>query len=93
LPTESAFGESIVKFGHTYEYQEIVRGVWRADGTLAPLTPRLIVESAATGSIASEFLIGKKLAGPVHMKMGFTYALTDDVHPLQPLVLVVVKAR
>lgn len=80
-------------FGHSYEYQEIVTGILRADWSVEPLTPMLIKERSPTGSIASEFLIGRRLAGSVHIKGGFTYGLADDIHPFQPLVLFIVKAR
>lgn len=78
--------------GHSYEHQEILTGIRRADGRIDPITPMLLSQRYGVGFIASEVLIGRRLVGPFHVKGGFTYGLAGDVHPFQPLVLFSVKA-
>jgi hypothetical protein len=79
--------------GHSYEYQETLTGIRRADGSIDPITPRPIAQRYDIGFIAFEALIGRRLVGPLHVKGGFTYGLTGDIHPFQPLVLLSLKAR
>ena len=42
---------------------------------------------SGVGFLAIDLLVGRHLAGPFHVKAGFTSGLMDDSHPFQPLVL------
>jgi hypothetical protein len=46
---------------------------------------------SGVGFIAIDLLVGRHLAGPFHVKGGFTYGLTGDSHPFQPVVLIAWK--
>lgn len=79
--------------GHLSDDEDVLTGIRRADGTIDPITPELHRLRYSTGGIASEMLIGVRLGGPFHLKSGFTYLLSGDVHPFQPVVALAIKSR
>lgn len=46
---------------------------------------------SGAGFTAIDLLAGRHLAGPFHVKGGFTWGLMDDSHPFQPVVLLAWK--
>jgi hypothetical protein len=77
--------------GHGFRYTEILTGIRRGDGEgerIDPIPPQLVRSRSGSALIAFDLLIGRRLFGAVHMKAGFTYALSGDIHPFHPLVLV-----
>jgi hypothetical protein len=44
-----------------------------------------------SGFVALDLLVGHHLAGPVHIKGGFTFGLSGDLFPFQPVVLFAFK--
>ena len=42
---------------------------------------------SGVGFLAFDLLVGRRIAGPVHLKGGFNYGLMDDSHPFQPVVM------
>ena len=77
--------------GHGYRYEEILTGIRRGgfdDERIDPIPPQLIRMRSGSGFIAFDLLVGRRLAGPVHVKGGFTYGLAGDIHPFHPLLLV-----
>ena len=46
---------------------------------------------SGVGFVAFDFLVGRHIAGPVHLKGGFNYGLMDDSHPFQPVVLIALR--
>jgi hypothetical protein len=82
--------------GHGYRYEEILTGIRRGDaegGRIDPTPPRFVRLRSGTGFIALDLLIGRRLRGPLHVKGGFTYGLAGDLHPFQPLVMLVWKPQ
>jgi hypothetical protein len=64
--------------GHGYRYTEILTGIRRGDEDeerIDPIPPQLIRMRSGSGFIAFDLLVGRRLAGPVHVKAGFTYGL------------------
>ena len=57
------------------------------DERIDPIPHQLIRTRSGSGFIAIEFLAGRRLFGPLHMKGGFTYGLAGDLHPFQPLLV------
>ena len=76
---------------HTYEYQQILTGIRRNDDRIDPIPPMLRRDDYGIEFIATEVLVGRRLFGPLHVKGGFTWGLTGDVHPFQPLILLAWK--
>lgn len=80
--------------GHGYRYEEILTGIRRGDaedGRIDPIPPRLVRRRSGSGFLALDFLLGRHLHGPLHVKGGFTYGIAGDVHPFQPMVMLVWK--
>ena len=46
---------------------------------------------SGVGFLALDVMVGRRIAGPVHLKGGFTYGLMDDSHPFQPVVMVALR--
>jgi len=78
--------------GHGYRYKEILTGIRRGsaegeDERIDPVRPQLLTSRSGSGFIALDLLIGRRLFGPLHVKGGFTYGLSGDLHPFQPVVI------
>ena len=76
--------------GHGYRYTEILTGIRRGpvdDDRIDPIPPQLIRTRSGSAFIAFDLLVGRRLFGTVHVKGGFTYALSGDLHPVQPLLV------
>ena len=58
---------------------------WRAKYTRAGVRT---TNRSGVGFLALDLLVGRRIAGPVHLKGGFNWGLMDDSHPFQPVVMV-----
>ena len=65
--------------GHGYRYKRIQQGIERAGSR------------SGSGFVAFELFAGRHLRGPLYVKGGFTYGLAGDLHPFQPIVMLVFK--
>ena len=65
--------------GHGYRYKRIQQGIERYGSR------------SGSGFVAFELLAGRRLRGPLHLKGGFTHGLAGDLHPFQPVVMLVLK--
>lgn len=64
-----------------------VTGIPRGGGRIEPTPPQLVTDRSGVGFIALDLLVGRRLAGSIHLKGGFTYSLSDDARPFQPLLV------
>ena len=46
---------------------------------------------SGVGFLALDLLVGRRIAGPIHLKGGFKYGLMDDSHPFQPVVMIALR--
>jgi hypothetical protein len=77
----------------SYEYQQILTGIRRANGEIDPVTPTLLRDRSGVESIPIEVLAGHHIRGPLGVKAGFTYHLTGDMHPFNARLLASVSFR
>jgi hypothetical protein len=59
---------------HGYQQEDIITGATRGS-------------RSGSGLIALDLLVGRRVAGPLHVKGGFTYGWAGDQHPFQPVLI------
>ena len=60
--------------GHGFRFKQIRMG-------------KVVGSRSGSAFIAFDMLVGRRVAGPLHVKGGFTYGLAGDLHPFHPVVM------
>jgi hypothetical protein len=70
-----------------YQDETILIGIRRSTGEIEAISPQTVREQISTEAIRTEVFIGRNFTEHINLKGGFTFDLTGDVHPFQPMVL------
>jgi hypothetical protein len=84
--TEVGFGVGLSHL--SYDDRTIVTGIRRADGSIDPTSPRVLLERTGTEAIRMQLLIGRPVTRHVKVAGGFTYDVAGDIHPFVPMFVV-----